>query len=147
MAADGLEPRPRPLRAWRARGGDDGAGLRYEVMYLLEAPDESIPPFREVWAGLGDSIVVVGGDGMWNCHIHTDDIGAAIEAALEAGRPRQIRVSDLWEQVEEERWVREAASRNGDPKPTTTGALRGGRRVHRGGHPAGSSGRWACTMS
>jgi DAK2 domain fusion protein YloV len=86
------------------------SGLRYEVMYLLEAPDESIPPFREVWEGLGDSIVVVGGEGLWNCHIHTDDIGAAIEAAIEAGRPRRIRVSDLWEEIEEERWVREAAS-------------------------------------
>ncbi len=64
-----------------------------------------------MWAGIGDSIVVVGGDGIWNCHIHTDDIGAAIEAALDAGRPRNIRVTDLLEQVEEERWVREAARR------------------------------------
>jgi len=84
--------------------------LRYEVMYLLEASDEMIPSFREVWAGIGDSIVVVGGEGLWNCHIHTDDIGAAVEAALDAGRPREIRVSDLWEQVEEERWVREAST-------------------------------------
>ncbi len=44
-------------------------------------PDETIPGFKDVWAGIGDSIVVVGGDGLWNCHIHTDDIGAAIEAA------------------------------------------------------------------
>src|SRR6202042_2421256 len=73
-------------------------------------PDDAIDGFRRVWAGLGDSIVVVGGDGIYNCHIHTDDIGAAIEAALDVGRPRQIRVSDLWDQVEEERWVREAAS-------------------------------------
>jgi DAK2 domain fusion protein YloV len=87
------------------------ADLRYEVMYLLEAPDELIPAFREVWAGVGDSIVVVGGSGLWNCHIHTDDIGAAIEAALEAGRPRQIRVTDLAEAVEEESWVRAAAGR------------------------------------
>jgi len=88
----------------------DGAisDLRYEVMYLLEAPDDTISAFRDVWAGVGDSIVVVGGDGIWNCHIHTDDIGAAIEAALDAGRPSQIRVTDLIEQVEEERWVREA---------------------------------------
>jgi DAK2 domain fusion protein YloV len=93
---------------------EGGSGLRYEVMYLLEAPDESIPPFREVWAGLGDSIVVVGGNGVWNCHIHTDDIGAAIEAAIGAGTPRQIRVSDLWDQVEEERWVRDAAARDPD---------------------------------
>ncbi|HKY64933.1 MAG TPA: DAK2 domain-containing protein, partial [Acidimicrobiales bacterium] len=82
--------------------------LRYEVMYFLEAPDEAVPAFKDVWAGIGDSIVVVGGDGIWNCHIHTDDIGAAIEAAVDCGRPRQIRVTDLLEQVEEERWVREA---------------------------------------
>ena len=50
-----------------------------------------------------------GGDGIWNCHIHTDDIGAPIEAAIDVGRPRKIRVTDLIEQVEEERWVREAA--------------------------------------
>jgi hypothetical protein len=57
--------------------------------------------------------VVVGGDGLWNCHIHTDDIGAAIEASLDAGRPKTIRVTDLLEQVEEERWVREGATTQG----------------------------------
>jgi DAK2 domain fusion protein YloV len=89
--------------------GDGSSSLRYEVMYFLEAPDEAIPAFKDVWAGIGDSIVVVGGEGLWNCHIHTDDIGAAVEAAVDAGRPRKIRVTDLAEQVEEERWVREAA--------------------------------------
>jgi DAK2 domain fusion protein YloV len=87
---------------------DSVSDLRYEVMYLLEAGDDTIPAFKNVWAGIGDSIVVVGGDGLWNCHIHTDDIGAAVEAALDAGRPRNIRVTDLMEQIEEERWVREA---------------------------------------
>ena len=57
-------------------------------MYLLEADDATIPAFKDTWAALGDSIVVVGGDGMWNCHVHTNDIGAAIEAGIEAGRPR-----------------------------------------------------------
>jgi hypothetical protein len=99
-------------RATDPQPGDDEhaklAGLRYEVMYLLEAADETVPAFKEVWAGLGDSIVVVGGDGIWNCHIHTDDIGATIEAAIEVGRPRGIRVTDLLDEVEEERWVREA---------------------------------------
>jgi uncharacterized protein len=87
------------------------ADLRYEVMYFLEADDGAIPAFKDVWSGIGDSIVVVGGDGIWNCHIHTDDIGAAIEAAIDAGRPRNIRVTDLLEQVgelQEERWVRDA---------------------------------------
>jgi DAK2 domain fusion protein YloV len=102
---------------------------RYEVMYFLAAPDELLPAFRDVWAGIGDSIVVVGGEGLWNCHIHTDDVGAAIEAALDAGRPREIRVTDLAEQVEEERWVREGAShrpvppRPGDKAPVVTAVV------------------------
>ena len=87
----------------------DISELRYEVMYLLEAADGTIPAFKDVWAGIGDSIVVVGGEGLWNCHIHTDDIGAAIEAATDIGRPRKIRVTDLLDELEEERWVRDAA--------------------------------------
>jgi DAK2 domain fusion protein YloV len=82
---------------------------RYEVMFLLDAPDAVIDTFKKEWDGLGDSIVVVGGDGLWNCHVHTNDIGAAIEAGITAGRPHRIRVSDLLEEVEEEKWVREAA--------------------------------------
>jgi DAK2 domain fusion protein YloV len=88
--------------------GDDVSGLRYEVMYLLDAQDDTMPAFREAWMAIGDSIVVVGGDGIWNCHVHTNDIGAAVEAGIDAGRPHQIRITDLMEQVEEERWVREA---------------------------------------
>ncbi len=88
--------------------GDDVSGLRYEVMYLLDADDSTIPGFREAWASIGDSIVVVGGGGIWNCHVHTNDVGAAVEAGIDAGRPHSIRVTDLKEQVDEERWVREA---------------------------------------
>jgi dihydroxyacetone kinase-like predicted kinase len=91
-------------------------------MYLLQAPDDSIEDFKEVWAGIGDSIVVVGGEGLFNCHIHTDDIGAAIEAGVDAGRPQRIRVTDLAEQVEEERWVREGAEAPGaGPSPEPSG--------------------------
>jgi hypothetical protein len=92
-------------------------------MFFLEAPDDAIPAFRAVWEGVGGSIVIVGGDGLYNCHIHTDDVGAAIEAAIEIGHPRQIRVTDLYDQVEEERWVREAAAagdqHEAPPEPVT----------------------------
>ena len=108
----------RPWESEALAGGDIEGGLRYEVMYLLEAPDDTIPAFRDVWAGIGDSIVVVGGDALWNCHIHTNDVGAAIEAALDAGRPRNITVTDLAEQVEEERWVREGAGSPGVEEPS-----------------------------
>jgi hypothetical protein len=68
-------------------------------MYLLDAHDTTIPAFKETWGALGDSIVVVGGSGLWNCHVHTNDVGAAIEAGIDAGRPHQIRVTDLFDQI------------------------------------------------
>ncbi len=104
-------PAPGGAEAPASVGAEEHASdLRYEVMYLLEAPDEAVDAFKEAWAAIGDSIVVVGGDGVWNCHIHTDDIGAAVEAAIDCGRPRDIRVTDLRDQVEEERCLREARS-------------------------------------
>jgi len=89
---------------------EETTDLRYEVIFLLEAADESVPAFRSVWASYGSSIVIVGGNGLYKCHIHTDEIGPAIEAAIEIGRPREIQVTDLNEQIEEQRWVREAAA-------------------------------------
>lgn len=124
--------------AAHADGGEkDISDLRYEVMFLLEADDARIPAFKDVWSGVGDSIVVVGGDGLWNCHIHADDIGEAIEAALETGRPRRIKVTDLLEQVEEERWVREAAAAPAsepevvDPVPCAVVAVATGEGIRR----------------
>jgi len=75
-------------------------GPAYEVMYLLDADDEAIPRLRRALAPLGDSLVVVGGDGLWNVHVHVDDVGAAVEAGIETGRPYRIRVTHFAEQVD-----------------------------------------------
>ena len=77
------------------------ADLQYEVMFLLDAPDSAVDGFKQAWTEVGDSIVVVGGDGIWNCHIHTDDIGAAIEAGIAVGRPHRIQITDLLDQAAE----------------------------------------------
>ena len=87
-------------------GGDDAAessiaDLRYEVMFLLDADDSNVDGFKAAWAEIGDSIVVIGGEGVWNCHVHTDDIGAAVEAGIAVGRPHRIRVTDLLDEVAE----------------------------------------------
>ncbi|MFW2334100.1 DAK2 domain-containing protein [Ilumatobacter sp.] len=100
----------------------DVSEQRYEVMYFLDLVDDRIDDFKQGWGAIGDSIVVVGGDGLWNCHVHTNDIGAAIEVALELdGRPKQIRVTDLFEEVAEEHAHREAAM-IGQHVPTRAGA-------------------------
>lgn len=65
----------------------------FEVIYLLDAEDVALPVLRESLGALGDSLVVVGGDGLWNVHVHVDDPGAAVEAGIEAGRPHRIRIT------------------------------------------------------
>ncbi|MFF0159674.1 DAK2 domain-containing protein [Streptomyces sp. NPDC005263] len=68
-------------------------GPAFEVTYLLEARDEAVARLRNRLDTLGDSLVVVGGDGLWNVHVHVDDAGAAVEAGVEAGRPYRIRIT------------------------------------------------------
>jgi uncharacterized protein len=71
-----------------------------EVQYLLADSDEAaVARLHERLAALGDSLVVVGvdtsGGREWNVHVHVDDVGAAIEAGIEAGRPYRISVTPL----------------------------------------------------
>ncbi|MER5197094.1 DAK2 domain-containing protein [Streptomyces sp. NPDC002755] len=75
-------------------GGEGGeGGPAFEVIYLLEAEDPAVARLRQRLDALGDSLVVVGGDGLWNVHVHVDDAGAAVEAGVEAGRPYRIRIT------------------------------------------------------
>ncbi|MFK3980193.1 DAK2 domain-containing protein [Micromonospora sp. NPDC050397] len=87
-------PRP-PVTVARETGAETYA---YEVQFLLDAEPEAVERMRAVLAGLGDSLVVVGDEaepgrvGTWNVHVHVNDIGAAVEAGVEAGRPYHISV-------------------------------------------------------
>ncbi|WP_329040885.1 DAK2 domain-containing protein [Streptomyces sp. NBC_00178] len=72
---------------------DPDGGAAFEVIYLLEATDDAVAGLRSRLDALGDSLVVVGGDGLWNVHVHVDDAGAAVEAGVEAGRPYRIRIT------------------------------------------------------
>jgi len=85
-------PVPRPVDA---EATHHYGGPAYEVMYLLAAEDAAVPSLRSELDSLGDSLVVVGGDGLWNVHVHVDDAGAAVEAGMRAGRPYRIRITHL----------------------------------------------------
>jgi dihydroxyacetone kinase-like predicted kinase len=99
-----VDPADHPLTA---------AGPAYEVMYLLDADDDRVPDLRRALAPLGDSLVVVGGGGLWNVHVHTDDVGAAIEAGIRAGRPHRVQVTHFAEQLAAHRRRAEARSGRG----------------------------------
>jgi DAK2 domain fusion protein YloV len=75
----------------------------YEVQYLLDARPAEVDALRQTLDALGDSLVVVGtGDGdppTWNVHVHVEDIGAAIEAGIAAGRPHKISVTRLEDRI------------------------------------------------
>ena len=88
-------------------------GPAYEVMYLLNAEDTQISQLRGSLAPLGDSLVVVGGEGLWNVHVHVDDVGAAVEAGIEVGRPYRIRVTHFAEQLDRRGPARPASQRTG----------------------------------
>ena len=84
-------------------------GPAYEVMYLLDAAADRVEGLRERLAALGDSLVVVGDEPLWNVHVHVDDVGAAIEAGLDVGRPHRIKVTHFADQRAEQRAERSAA--------------------------------------
>ncbi len=81
-------------------GDIPGDSPAFEVMYLLRDSDEDrVGRLRSALDDLGDSLLVVGGPDLWNVHVHVDDVGAAIEAGLDAGRPYRLRVTHFADQV------------------------------------------------
>ncbi|HJQ41664.1 MAG TPA: DAK2 domain-containing protein [Jatrophihabitantaceae bacterium] len=89
-----------PPTAMREAGSSE---FGYEVQYLLEGgpdADIEIESLRTELSSLGDSVVIAGtGDGTWNVHVHTNDVGAAVEAGVAVGRPHRISVVRFVDQV------------------------------------------------
>ncbi|MGP3688693.1 DAK2 domain-containing protein [Streptomyces sp. IBSNAI002] len=113
QALSGQEPAPEPVRGRAVpvprdtepcAQEDDGPA--YEVVYLLEASEEAVGELRARLDGLGDSLVVVGGEGLWNVHVHVDDPGAAVEAGVVAGRPYRIRITHFGDERRRARGAR-----------------------------------------
>ena len=71
----------------------DSDGFGYEVQYLLAADVEQVTALRQELSAIGGSLVIVGGEDLWQVHIHVDDAGAAVEAGVRAGIPSRITVT------------------------------------------------------
>ena len=90
----------------------------FEVQYLLDADDEDAAPLRSRLEQLGDSVVVVAAGGLLNIHVHTDEIGPAIEAGLDFGRPSDIEVVHFGDQM-----AARAVDRAAGRPPASIGAV------------------------
>jgi uncharacterized protein len=73
--------------------------FKYEVQFLYEVADHKADDYRELLGRYGDCVLVVGGAGLYNVHIHTNEVGTVIEEAFERGLPKKIDVTYLEGQV------------------------------------------------
>lgn len=65
----------------------DGAGGEF---------DPEADALRSALSAIGDSVAVVGGDGLWQAHVHTDTpLGAVYSAGVAGAQATQIRVRHL----------------------------------------------------
>src|SRR5690349_134420 len=86
----------RSLTVPREAGSEE---FGYEVQFLLDAAEPAIEPLKARLADLGDSLVVVGAEPTWHVHVHVNDVGAAVEAGIDAGRPSRITVTRFADQL------------------------------------------------
>lgn len=79
----------------RGAHGEPGGGA-YEVMLLVRTaadatePGDLGPELSARMQELGDSVAVVGGDGLWHVHVHTDDPGRAVVRAALGSRDQVV---------------------------------------------------------
>ena len=72
----------------------------FEVIYLIDTAEPQIGELRAALEeicdhGGGDSLVIAGGAGSYRVHIHVEQPGPAIEAAIRYGKPHDLKVNVL----------------------------------------------------
>jgi len=75
---------------------------QFEVMYLLSGCDPAgVETLRDRLDQLGESVAIAAsgaaghGGGHYSVHVHADDAGGAVEAALSLGTPSKIQITSL----------------------------------------------------
>ncbi|HEY7052657.1 MAG TPA: DAK2 domain-containing protein, partial [Mycobacterium sp.] len=82
----------------------------YEVMYQISGAAVRLDELRDRLEELGDSVAIAGdGADRYSVHVHADDAGAAVEAALAVGTPSNIQISTLRGGAAPGRWTRRRA--------------------------------------
>ena len=75
----------------------DTADIKYGYCteFMINTDNEEIDKFREEMAAFGDSLLVVGGEGIIKVHVHTNTPGDALQKALTLGELTDIKIDNM----------------------------------------------------
>lgn len=74
-------------------------GYCTEFVLKTEILDEN--SLEDNLAGIGDSIVIAGGKGLWRIHVHTDEPGQALSLGTARGEISDVKINNMREQVQD----------------------------------------------
>ena len=67
----------------------------YCTEFMINTDSREIDKFREEMATFGDSLLVVGGEGLIKVHVHTNNPGEVLEKALVLGELNDIKIDNM----------------------------------------------------
>lgn len=70
----------------------------YCTEFFIKSKEEDLDAFKEDLSSYGDSMIVVGADGVIKIHIHTNDPGLILSKALKLGELSKIKIDNMREQ-------------------------------------------------
>ena len=73
----------------------------YCTEFMIDTDYSDLDSFRDKLAVEGDSLMVVGGEGLIKVHIHTNNPGSALEKAIKLGQLKDIKIDNMRYQHEE----------------------------------------------
>lgn len=73
----------------------------YCTEFMINTDDEDIEEFRDELSVHGDSLMVVGAEGLIKVHVHTNNPGIVLEKALKKGELKDIKIDNMRYQHEE----------------------------------------------
>lgn len=93
----------------------------YCTEFMVNTDYRDIDKFREEIAAFGDSLLVVGGEGLIKVHVHTNNPGDVLEKALQLGELNDIKIDNMRYQhrhivAKEEDFKKEKEKRNSPKK-------------------------------
>ncbi len=79
----------------------DDIKFGYCTEFMINTNHDDIQSLRDDLSKLGDSLLVVGGEGIIKVHVHTNNPGLALERALKLGSLKDIKIDNMRFQHEE----------------------------------------------